>query len=263
MNAATSVSKSQHGRVVVLTMESRCGRHPVSPELGFSIQSSIAAAERDDTVGAIILTGAGSMFSAGGDIGDLVAGLDRARPDAETRILLAQSEAGCLALMKSSKPTIAVVNGPAAGGGLALAASCDIRLASQNAIFAFAYPAIALAGDLGICWSLNAILGRARALYFALSGKQFSASDALTLGLVAEVHADDVLQQAGVKLAERIASMSPMALAQIKANFEVAAALSRDEATEIERDNFLRARAHPDHREAAMAFLEKRMPLWA
>lgn len=263
MTSTTILSKSRHGRVLKLTLESDCGRHPVSPELGLAIQRSVADAESDDTVGAILLTGGGKTFSAGGDIGGLITGLDAARPDAETRALLAQSASGCLALMNSAKPTIALVNGAAAGGGLALAAACDIRLASDVAKFAFAYPRIALAGDLGVCWSLNAILGPARARYFALSGKLLSASEALALGLIAEVHADAVLQQAGLELAQDIASMSPMALAQVKTNLGAAATVSRDEAIEIESDNFLLARAHPDHREAATAFIEKRMPRWA
>lgn len=262
MTSTTSLAISRHGRVVKLTLESDCGRHPVSPELGLAIQRSVADAESDDSVGAILLTGGGKTFSAGGDIGGLIAGLDAARPDAETSALLAQSMSGCLALMNSAKPTIALVNGTVAGGGLALAAACDIRLASQAAKFAFAYPRIALAGDLGVCWSLNAILGPARALYFALSGRILSATEALALGLIAEVHAEDGLQQAGLSLAQDIASMSPKALAQVKVNFRAAATVSRDEAIEIESDNFLQARAHPHHREAATAFLEKRLPRW-
>jgi len=262
MTSTTSLSKSRHGRVLKLTLESDCGRHPVSPELGLALHSSIADAESDDAVGAILLTGSGKTFSAGGDIGGLIAGLDAGRPDAETRALLAQSASGCLALMRSAKPTIALVNGAAAGGGLALAAACDIRLASHAAKFAFAYPRIALAGDLAACWSLNRILGPSRALYFALSAKRLSASEALALGLIAEVHADDGLQQAGLTLAQDIASMSPIALAQVKMNFRAAATVSRDEAIEIESDNFLLARAHPDHREAAVAFIEKRRPRW-
>lgn len=263
MTSTTSLSKSRHGRVLKLTLESGCGRHPVSPELGLAIQSSIVDAENDDGVGAILLTGSGKTFSAGGDIGDLIAGLDAARPNAETSALLARSASGCLALMNATKPTIALVNGAAAGGGLALAAACDIRLASHSAKFAFAYPRIALAGDLAACWSLNRVLGPSRALYFALSAKLLSAGEALALGLIVEVHADDGLQQAGLKLAQDIASMSPMALAQVKMNFHAAATVSRDEAVAIESANFLLARAHPDHREAATAFLEKRRPRWA
>lgn len=260
---ATTLRAAQRDRVLTLTLESACGRNPVSPELGLSIREQVMRANADPSVGVIVLTGSGKAFSAGGDINGLIAGLDAPRPDADTLTLLGHSASGCTALMDSPKPTIALVNAAAAGGGLALAAACDIRIAAASARFTFAYPRIALAGDLAANWSLNRILGPAKALYFGLSGKIVSASEALALGLVSEVCADDRLEEEGFALARDIASMSPMALAQVKANMDAARTLGRDAAIAVESENFLIARAHPDHREAAVAFLEKRTPRWS
>jgi 2-(1,2-epoxy-1,2-dihydrophenyl)acetyl-CoA isomerase len=230
--------------------------------LGTQIVNAVHEAERDDEVGVIVLTGAGRVFSAGGDINGLIASFDAPKPDEELRVQLAQSASGCLALMDSAKPTIALVNGAAAGGGLAIAAACDIRIAGQSAKFAYAYPRIALAGDLAANWSLMRILGPAKARYFCLTGKILTAAEALKIGLVEEVHADAELMAAGLLLAAAIAAMSPMALAQVKAGLEAACNLPRDAAIAVETANFLIARRHPDHREAAKAFLEKRAPRW-
>ena len=96
-----------------------------------------------------------------------------------------------------------------------------------------------------------------------VTGKVLSASEALAIDLVSEIHPDPDLEAAGSALAHAIAAMSPMALAQVKANLEAARTLPRDQAVQVECESFLLASAHPDHREAATAFLEKRAPRWA
>ena len=262
MTNVTRLRKSRKGRALLLTMESACGKNPVSPELGRQISEAVGEAEVDDSIGVILLTGANGVFSAGGDIHGLLASFDSPPPDDELRALLAQSASASLALMDCSQPTIALVNGAAAGGGLALAAACDIRIASQSAKFAYAYPRIALAGDLAANWSLTRILGPAKARWFCLTGKILSAGQALAIGLVDEVHADEDLAGAGQALGNATAAMSPMALAQVKANLEAASSLAREPAIAVETENFLIARRHEDHREAAKAFLEKRQPRW-
>lgn len=259
----TTLRSERHSRVLLLTLESPCGRNPVSPELGQAIADAVSGAAEDASIGVILITGSAKAFSVGGDIAALVAGFDTPRSDDETRDLLGQSASGCTALTDSPKPTIAMVNGAAAGGGLALAAACDIRIAAGSAKFAYAYPRIGLAGDLAANWSLTQILGPARALYFALSARTITADEALALGLVSEVHPDEQAADAAMALAADIASMSPMALAQVKANLSAARSWPRHAAIGIESENFLQARRHPDHREAAMAFLEKRQPRWA
>ena len=262
MAEPTRLLRFQEGRVLVLSMASACGNNPVSPELGSAIKRAVADAAADNSVGVIVLTGAGKVFSAGGDINGLIAACDAPRPDAVVRDLLGQSAAASLALMDCPKPTIAMINGAAAGGGLALAAACDLRLAGQSAKFAYAYPRIALAGDLVANWALTRVLGMGRARQFCLSARVLSAAAALDIGLVGEVHADADLRAAVLALAGDMAGMSPMALAQVKTNLEAAASLSREAAVEVEVRGFLAARLHADHREAAMAFIEKRAPRW-
>ena len=260
---STGLRQSRHGRALLLTMESRCGKNPVSAQLGLRISDAIRKAEGDDGIGVVLLTGAGDVFSAGGDINGLIASFETPVPDDLLREQLAQSASACLALMDSPLPTIALVNGAAAGGGLALAAACDIRIASQSAKFAYAYTRIGLAGDLAANWSLTRILGPGRARYFCLAGKVLSAAEALNIGLVDELHAPADLAEAGLALARSVGALSPAALAQIKAGLDAAANQPRDSAIEVETANFLIARRHPDHREAAQAFLEKRPPRWA
>lgn len=247
-------------RVLLLTIDVPAARNAVSPDLGRAISSAVAEAAEDDAVGAIVLTGAGSVFSAGGDINGLIASLDRERAEDEERALLAITTAAALALADSPRPTIALVNGACAGGGLALAAACDIRLAGGRAKFAFAYPHIGLGSDLAAAWSLNRVLGPARARHFCLLAPTIDAEEALRIGLVGAVHPDDRLRDEGLALACRLAAMPPLALAQVKANLDAAATLPRAAALAVETDNFIRARASADHREAATAFVEKRAP---
>ena len=254
----------REGRVTVLTIDSPEAMNAMSPALGAEIITALDAAEADAGVGAVILTGAGEVFSAGGDIRGLVSSLDRAAGGGEAaraegeRAALAATTQACLRLSDCRKPTIAAINGAAAGGGLALAAACDIRIAAQGAKLAFAYPRIGLGGDLAATWSLNRILGPARAREFCLLAPVLSGDAALAMGLVGAVHPAESLMAEALKTAARLAAMPPMALAHIKANLDAAASLPRDQAIAVEAANFIVARASADHKEAASAFIEKR-----
>lgn len=255
---STRLVEERRGRVLLLRMESVCGRNPVSPTLSASIRDALTRASADSGIGAIILTGSNGVFSAGGDVRKLLTAFDEPRDVAVLQTLLAEAAATAVALSDSEKPTIAVVNGAAAGGGLALALACDIRIAAASAKFAYAYPHIALAGDFAINWNLMRVLGPARAGHFCLSGRTLDSAAALRIGLVGEVIADDLLEAEAMVLATDIASMPPQAIVRVKANLDICETASRTQAILLESENFVIASRSAEHRNALEGFVERR-----
>jgi enoyl-CoA hydratase/carnithine racemase len=242
-------SHDEHG-VRTLLLDSGDGRNAVGPELNRQLDEAFAAAAADERVRVVVLTGEGRMFSAGGNLNLLLEGLDRFDPEEMRRSLLASLEI-VGRIVTFPKPTLALLNGPAAGGGMAFALACDLRIAAQRAKLVYAYGAIGLAGDFGMNWLLGRLLGPGRARSFAFGGA-VGADRALALGLVDEVVADEALRETGMARARELAKMSGPALAAIKRNLDCSR-LSFAEAGAIEAESFIALRAGPEHRAAVEA----------
>lgn len=160
-------------------------------------------------------------------------------------------------LLHSSKPSIALIRGAAAGGGLALALACDFRIASAGSKLSFAYGRVGLAGDLGATWLLTNLLGPRAAFRFAMA-PYLEASAAQASGLIDEVVDDDKLEQAGRALAVQLLATPPAATAAIKRNLRQASRIDFEACGRLEAETFVRLRRTLDHREAIDAFLERR-----
>jgi enoyl-CoA hydratase/carnithine racemase len=169
--------------------------------------------EEDDDVRAVIITGAGRAFSAGGDI-DMFAGLDgdvhRTRPH------LRRVYDAFHAVERCAVPVIAAVNGLAYGGGTELALACDVVLAARSARFAFKEPSVGLMPGFGVVRG-PAVMGRHWTRYLALSGRDVDAARAERAGVVQEVHPDGSLLPEAVSLASEIASHPALAVRCAKA----------------------------------------------
>jgi len=241
--------------VRTLTLDRPGAHNAVGPDMLALLHDAIEAAAADDAIRALVLTGAGRMFSAGGDLGLLLASIDSRDPVAE-RAALAKAVKPVDALLRFPKPSIAMVNGAAAGGAIALTLACDLRIASTEALFAYAYPRIALAGDLGMNWLLARLLGPARARRVALASS-VSAQEALRMGLVDDLAAPDDLAATVAESARRLAKLSPLAVAAVKRNLDAASALSFADACAMEADSFVALRGAPDHRAAVEAMLKR------
>lgn len=149
-----------------------------------------AAVERaagDPAVRAVLLTGAGPRFCAGGDVASFVAAAD---PPAYIHQLATELDAAFGALAGLQMPVVAAVHGAVAGAGLALMLSCDVILSAPATKFAFAYPGVGLTPDCGLSYLLPRAIGQQRALGFALGGRAVDATQALAWGLVTEVAED-------------------------------------------------------------------------
>jgi enoyl-CoA hydratase len=218
------------------------------------------AAQRD--VRAVILTGAGRGFCAGVDLGGYGAapgndGSDEARD----RLGNQQHMSGViLELRRTPQPVIAAVNGPAAGFGFALALGCDIRYASQSAVFRAAFINIGVSNcDMGTSWLLPRLIGASRSHELMLTGRRVAAEEALRIGLVTDVVTDDELADRALKAASEIAELAPWGVRLTKQGMWTALELqSQQAAVEFEDRQQIMSTFGVAMPEAIRAFLEKR-----
>jgi 2-(1,2-epoxy-1,2-dihydrophenyl)acetyl-CoA isomerase len=216
---------------------------------------------RDPTIGAIVLTGAGRAFCAGGDVKSMAEGL--AERDVEEAVIHLRERMEVSRLLHEiPKPTIAMVNGPAAGAGMSLALACDLRIAAQSARFVTAFANIGFSGDFGGSYFLSKIVGtgKARELYY--TAEPLDASQALALGVVNRVVPDAALVDTTMLLARKLAHGPRVALARMKQNFNAAENGTFAELLDLEARNQIETGRTDDHKEAARAFVEKRPPVF-
>ena len=216
----------------------------------------------DPAVKVVVLTGAGRAFCAGGDVKSMAEGAREQRSAAEATAHLRSRMEVSRILHELPKPTIAMINGPAAGAGLALALACDLRIAGASARLVTAFVRVGFSGDFGGSYFLTRLVGtaKARELYFA--GRPVDADEALTLGLVNRVVPDDQLRDATMELARPLAQGPSVALSLMKRNLNCAESGDLTELLDMEAVHQVQAGRTEDHREAARAFVEKRTPVF-
>jgi 2-(1,2-epoxy-1,2-dihydrophenyl)acetyl-CoA isomerase len=246
--------------VAVLTMNRPERRNALSPQMIGALGSTLAQVEADDAVGAVVLTGAGGAFCAGGDVKGFAERSPGPSGASAERLQRANQRATSGRLWRMPKPTIAVLPGAAAGAGLSLALACDLRYAASSAVLTTAFARVALAGDYGSAWFLVRLVGPARARELLYLSPRLSADDALRLGLVNAVVPPDALEREASAVAHRLANGPRTALASMKQNVELALATPLDEYMDVEVTHHLATFATDDHAEAARAFVEKREP---
>ena len=228
-------------------------------EFGGELRDALAAVRDDDSVRAVMITGAGRAFSSGADLGEQRAGTDGEPPDLGARLRELYNPI-ILAVREMPKPVIASVNGPAAGIGCSLALACDLIVAAESSFFLLAFVNIGLVPDGGVTTVLPVRAGAARAAEMALLGERIPAPKALEWGLINRVVADDELEQAGSELLARLASGPTRAYANIKR------LLNRTLYSELRQQLDAEAEAQReqgrtgDFVEGVIAFAEKRPP---
>lgn len=254
----------QAGPVVTLTMNEPERRNPLTgnsavPEL----LQAIDRVHDDRSVRVVILTGAGTAFSSGGDVRNMqrqasgeVGGM-QIRHEYRTGIQRLP-----LALFNLEVPVIAAINGAAIGAGLDLACMCDIRIASDNARFAESFVKLGIIPGDGGAWLLPRLIGLARASEISYTGEVIDARQALDWGLVSRVVAAEALLPTAHEIAHRIAANPPHAVRLTKRLLREGMHARLD--TLLEMAAAFQALAHQtdDHREAVSAFLEKRAPVF-
>lgn len=208
----------------------------------------------------VVLTGAGRGFCAGQDLND------RTPADGEPVDLGATVEADWNPLVRTlaalPQPVIARVNGVAAGAGANIALACDMVVAARSAKFIQSFAAIGLIPDSGGTWVLPRLVGQARALGMALTGEPIMAEQAAEWGLIWKAVHDDALDAEVDRLAARLASLPPLALAETKRLIRSSWAHTLDEELDRQRDAMRRMGFTDDYREGVAAFIEKRLAVF-
>lgn len=248
------------GGVLTLTLNRPERLNALTVPMTDALLAALRRAVVDSKVRAVVLTGAGRGFCAGGDV-KAMADDDDANRTLESRTLQLREHMECARLLREMpKPTIAVARGAVAGAGLSLALACDLLIASDTVKLTSAFVKVGLSGDFGSTWFLTQLLGpRARA--FALLSPVVKADEALAMGLVTRVVADADLDAAGRALAQQFASGPTITLGHIKANLNAAEqGATLAQALDHEAIRHIRCGMTEDHLEAAHAFVEKRTP---
>jgi 2-(1,2-epoxy-1,2-dihydrophenyl)acetyl-CoA isomerase len=227
----------------------------LSEEMYHGIADHCAALDADDEVRAIILTGAGRAFCAGGDVGsmggyDVVTGRKRSQKHRRTVVNLYNVE----------KPVIAAVRGPAAGIGFSLALASDLIVASESAYFLAAFKNVGIPPDGGAVFFLTQYLGIARAKEIAYTARRIPAQEAKEMGLVTKVVPDDRLEQEALALARDLASSATYALRLAKRMFQSMYVPTLEMLLEMENLAVCGARLTHDHKEGVEAFKARRQP---
>ena len=255
-------------RVATITLNRPEKRNALSDRLTPALRQTLLDLETRSDVGCIIITGSGSAFCAGGDVGGMggsKAPADAPQPSAEerTRSLIQKQETLTLRLADHAKPTIASLPGVAAGAGLSIALACDIRIAAASTFITTAFRNIGFSGDYGGSWLLTQLIGPSRAKDLYYTARRVHADEAVQLGLFNRVVADEELPSATLELARQIASGPPIALGYMKENINRAVTGDLRSCLALEADRMTRCTATKDHKEAVSAFLEKRLPTFS
>jgi 2-(1,2-epoxy-1,2-dihydrophenyl)acetyl-CoA isomerase len=249
--------------VAVLTLNRPDKLNAMSPAMLEGLLEALPRLADDTRVGAVVLTGAGRGFCAGGDVRAMAEGIEFAGDTLEEKAsaLRGQMEVSRW-LHEMPKPTIAMVRGPAAGAGLSLAIACDLRIAGDSARFATAFARVGYSGDFGGSYFLTRLVGTAKARELYYTAEIVSASQALALGLVNRVVTDAELEAETMALAGRLAAGPRVALRYMKRNMNAAESGTLRDVLDLEAWHHTRCGMTEDHREAARAFLDKREPVF-
>ena len=249
--------------VALITMNRPEKLNAITPTMVRTAVETLQGFIQDPEVGAILLTGAGRGFCAGGDIKAMQARNSDAevKPTLEEQINR-QREGHQFPWMlhHHPKPVIAAVNGPAAGAGLGIALACDMRIASDKARFTTAFANVGFGGDYGVTYGLTHTVGPARAKEMFFLPDQIGAEEAQRLGLVNRVVPHDSLMEEAIAVAERVAHGPAVSFRYMKANVNMAVHADYRTMLDREAETHLRCGQTDDHKEGVNAFLEKRKP---
>lgn len=244
--------------VAVLTLNRPERLNALSPDMLSVLRDALPRLASDTAVGAIVITGAGRGFTAGGDVKSMPNRIDQTF---EQRLESYRAMHVIPQLMRTlPKVIIGMINGPTAGAGLGLALACDLRIAGRSARFATAFANIGYSGDFGGSWLLTRLVGTAKARELYFLAEVIDAEQAFTLGMVNRVVDDTSLRDETMALARRIAAGPRVALGYMKRNLYAAETEPFNVVLEMEGIHQARCGQTDDHREAVAAFAEKRRP---
>jgi 2-(1,2-epoxy-1,2-dihydrophenyl)acetyl-CoA isomerase len=246
-------------RVATLTLNRPEKLNAVNFQLLVEAATVVKTWSRDPDIGAIVITGSGRAFCAGGDVSMMAREDDASTLEQKIDGLRDMQEISWL-LYSSPKVTIASVNGFAMGAGLGIALACDLRIASSTAKFGTAYAKVGYGGDFGTTWLLTHYAGAPKAKELFFLADPVDAAEANRIGLVNRVVEPDALAAETASVATRIAEGPLTSYRYMKQNVNLASTVDFRTLLDREPETHLRCGETADHREGVRAFLEKRSP---
>lgn len=249
--------------IAVLTLNRPDKLNAISPTMWFELARVMEETQRDDEIRVLVLTGAGRGFCAGADVAETLtlAISGQAPPRTKDQLKEPVGVAG-LRLAKLEKPTLAAVNGVAAGMGFSFALACDIRIASENARFTNAFVRMGLIPDNGMTYFLTRLVGLARALELMYTCESISAAEAERIGLVNRVVPAEDLMKTTIDMAKKIAEGAPIAVEMTKQTATRALNCDLEQLISIETFAQKVCLETEDFKEGVAAFIEKRPPVF-
>lgn len=251
-----------HIAVITFTRPER--RNALSDEMYAPMIGAIEACAADPAVGCIVITGEGSAFCSGGDVRDgsgRRADGTKPTPDERAASLTANARLSVV-LHEAPIITIAAVNGPAVGAGMAIALACDLRVAAASATFIGGWARLGFSGDFGGGWLLARRVGEARALEILASNRTVGADEALAIGMVERVVPDEEFPTAWREWAATFAAGPQTAIGFMKQNVANASTMALADAIAVESALQVQTSQTDDHREAVRAWIDKRTPVF-
>ena len=249
---------TREGAVASLRFNRPLVLNAISQDLADALLAACHTIAADLSVRAVLLSGEGRAFMAGGDISAFHAAGERA-PQIVGKIVAAVHESVKI-LTSLRAPVIAAVHGPVAGAGLSMMLAADLIIAAEESRFLLAYGRIGASPDGGATWALPRMLGLRRALSFSLLGEEIGTRAALELGLVNQVVPAVLLMEQAREMAHRLAVGPTLAFGRTKALLRASFDRDLDAQLQAEREAFVAGAATADFREGVAAFLEKRLP---
>ena len=252
-----TVLSAREGRVAILTINRPDKLNALNEEVRVELLAALAAIETDDSVGAVVITGAGEKsFIAGADIGEFAG-----RSPFDQRFAMRSPR--IFDIMASfPKPVIAMINGFCLGGGCELAMSCDMRIAADTARFGQPEIKLGLIPGGGGTQRLPRLVGLGQAMRLILTGDMIGAAEAREIGLVDQVVPAAELRGRTLELAARIAAFSPLTVKVAKEALRASEKLTIEDGIVYERDLFCLCFSTADKQEGVEAFLGKRPANW-
>ena len=257
--------------ICTLTMNRPEARNAMSPDMMARLQAAIPRAAANPEVRALVLTGAGGAFCAGGDVKGFAsdARSDARGDEQREATTLEQRVQGLRRSMEMSrllhempKPTLAIIPGAAAGGGLALALACDMRFALDTAKITTAFARIGGSGDYGGSYFLPHLVGAAKARELYFSAEVITGQQAWEMGLVSRVAPAETFEAESQAYARHLASLPTIAIGYMKQNLNAAQHGSLSDVFDLEAMHMMRCFETEDHKSASIAFVNKQQPVF-
>lgn len=250
------VTTRREGDVLEVILNRPARRNALDVATAKSLVHAVGRASA--TVRAVLLRAEGPAFCAGGDIVAMQAGLDDGEGQHPPRILAEAVHAAVLAIATSSVPTVAALHGQVVGGGVGLAAACDVRVAARSLRLRLAFSSVGLSADSGTTWFLPRLIGHARAAEWLLCDRPVDAQEALEAGFVTRVVEDAALLAQAQDLASRLSLGPTQALARTRRRLLDAFDLTLEDHLALEREDAIASFSTGDLREGLAAFRERR-----